>query len=188
MALKLITAPTAEPVTTGEVKVACRIDGTEFDVLLPILISAARALAEQKTGRAFGQQTWAWSKEAFPAAIYLPNPPLVSITKVEYYDTANVKQELANTEYTVDAEAIPAVIVPAKGKSWPSTYDRPGAVRIEYQCGHAAADAELAQLKQWIILAVATWIKNPEVVSGESLSELPRTFVDGLLDYYRVYA
>lgn len=187
MALKLITAPSNEPVTDDESKAACRIDGTEFDALLPILISAARALAEQKTGRAFGVQTWALTREAFPAVIRLPNPPLVSVVKVEYYDADNVKQTMANTEYVVDAETIPATIIPAKGKAWPATYDRPGAVRIEFQCGHAPADEELVQLKQWILLAVASWLKNPEVVSGESLSELPRTFVDGLLDYYRVY-
>lgn len=188
MALKLITAPSSEPVTDAEAKAQCRVDGTEFDLILPILVSAARALAEQKTGRAFGVQTWALTINAFPAEIRLPNPPLVSVVKIEYYDADNAKHELANTEYIVDPDAIPAAIIPAKGKSWPATYDRPGAVRIEFQCGHDAADPDLLQLKQWILLAVATWLKNPEVVSGESLSDLPRTFVDGLLDYYRVYA
>lgn len=187
MALKLITAPTAEPLSAAEAKVACRVDEAEFDAILPVLISAARALAEQKTGRAFGVQTWALTLPTFTAEIRIPNPPLVSVSKIEYFDAANTKQTLASTDYMADLDAIPGTIIPAPGKSWPATYARPGAVRIEFQCGHAVADPELLQLKQWMMLAVATWLKNPEVVSGENLSDLPRTFVDGLLDYYRVY-
>lgn len=187
MALKLITAPSSEPLGPDEAKAACRIDGTEFDALLPILISAARALAEQRTGRAFSVQTWALTLPAFTAELRIPNPPLASVTKIEYYDADNSKQTLAGANYLVDIDAIPGTIIPAPGKAWPATYARPGAVRIEFQCGHDVADPELVQLKQWMALAVATWLKNPEVVSGENLNELPRTFVDGLLDYYRVY-
>ncbi|MCD0494828.1 head-tail connector protein [Chromobacterium violaceum] len=43
-------------------------------------------------------------------------------------------------------------------------------------------------IKQWVLLRVATaYAQREAVASGQPLQQLPRTFVDGLLDPWRVY-
>jgi len=71
---------------------------------------------------------------------------------------------------------------------WPAVRAVPNAVRVRYRCGHAIDDAALAALRMWMLLAVATWFKHAEAVSDGQLASLPRTYVDGLLDEYKVYA
>ncbi|HCZ17770.1 MAG TPA: hypothetical protein DHV85_25000 [Candidatus Accumulibacter sp.] len=184
--LKLITAPTAEPVTLAEAKLHCRVDGTDDDTRITAFISAARHLAEQKTGRAFSPQTWELVLDAFPAEIEVTIGPLTAVSSIKYLDTAGAEQTLAGAAYVVDADHLPARIVPATGYAWPGTAALPSAVRVRFTCGHAVSDGDLIALKQWMLIAVATWVRHAEAVDSANLSALPRTYVDGLLDRYKV--
>mgnify|MGYP000034051154 CR=1 FL=1 len=57
--MRLLTAPTAEPVTLDEVKFAARLTGsTAFDTMLPVYIQAAREIAETEAGRKLMAQVW----------------------------------------------------------------------------------------------------------------------------------
>ena len=58
MALKLVTAPAAEPVTLAEIKEHLRVDSDLEDALISALITAARQWAETYQGRAYITQTW----------------------------------------------------------------------------------------------------------------------------------
>ena len=102
MALKLITAPTVEPVTLAEAKLQCREDGNENDARITGMISGARHLAEQKTGRAMAPQTWELSADCFPAEFTLPMPPVVAVTSVKYTDEAGAEQTIDPANYKVD--------------------------------------------------------------------------------------
>lgn len=188
MALKLITAPTVEPVSLAEAKLHCKVDGTDDDTRLAILISAARQLAEQKTGRAFAPQAWELVLDQFPEAFVLYHAPIASITSVKYIDTAGVERTIDPAYYTLDLDSKPGYLVPAYGYQWPTTQPSINAVRVRYTCGHAAADPALAALKMWMLLAIGTWYKHAEVTTAKEVGELPRTYCDGLLDEYMVYA
>ena len=39
----------------------------------------------------------------------------------------------------------------------------------------------------WMLIAIGTWYKHSEATEGSTLNELPRTYVDGLLDEYRLF-
>lgn len=189
--LKLITAPIFEPVTLAEAKLHCRIDGTDDDTLVTSLIVAARQAAENRTGRVLITQTWELQLDAFEAEIELPNPPTQSVVSVKYLDTAGADQTLAGTEYLLDATSEPGLLVPAYGKTWPSTYAVPNAVKVQYKAGYGDAAASVPHgVKQWMLLAIGTWYANREaMVSGALTSrDLPSTFFDALLDPYRIMA
>ena len=93
MAYTLITAATTEPVTLAEVKLHVKEDGSENDARLTAFITAARRLAEHKTGRGFAPQTWELVLDAFPEAFALYPAPIVSITSLKYIDTAGVERD-----------------------------------------------------------------------------------------------
>lgn len=187
MAYTLITAASTEPVTLAEAKLHVKEDGSENDARLTAFITAARRLAEHKTGRGFAPQTWELVLDAFPDAFALFPAPVTAITSVKYIDTAGVEQTLDPSGYQLDKDSLPGYLVPAYGTAWPATRAQANAARVRYTCGHAITDAALAALKMWMLIAIGTWYKHSEATETATLSELPRTYVDGLLDEYRVY-
>lgn len=203
MSLKLITAPTAEPITVTEAKAHLRVVGTDDDTLITALIVAARQSAEHITGRALMPQTWELALDEFPnvalwslrrvsdgqerMAIKLPKPPFSSITSVSYVDADGVTQTIASSGYQLDSHSEPARLMPAYGASWPSTRDQANAVLIRFAAGYANAAAVPQEIKQWMLLRVGMLYENREsVAAGVTLAEVP--FVDRLLDAHKVWS
>lgn len=187
MALKLITAPTAEPVTLDEAKAQCRVEDTASDTLLTGLIAAAREMAEQETGRALMTQTWELALDAFPAGeIDLVKVPVQSITSVKYLDGNGAEQTIANANYTLDSYGIGHWLLPAYDYDWPATLDSANAVKVRFVCGYADAASVPPGVKLWMKAQIAHWFANRESVNvGNITSKLPN--IDGLLDAARVY-
>lgn len=190
----LTVAPTVEPVTLEEQRTHSVIDDdlTDDDELIEELIVTARLKLEELTGRAFCTQTRTFKLDHFPcgdAAIYLPRPPLISVTSIAYLDTAGVSQTLTvTTDYKVDATSEPARIVPAYGVSWPSTRDEIDAVTIVAQCGYGAAAAVPKTLKLAVKLLAAYWYERrtaAEYLQGASIMEIPMG-IKSLVEPYRV--
>lgn len=189
MALKLITAPAAEPILLATAKAHLRVDHANDDTLIDALITAARQAAEDRTGRAIITQTWELVLDAFPAnEIQIAKPPVTGITSVKYIDTAGAEQTLGTDQYLLDADAFPGWLLLAYGASWPDTQDAANAVRIRFTCGYGASESAVpAALRQWMLIAIATMYAQREATSvGLSVAEVPRNFIDGLLDPYRL--
>lgn len=188
MALKIITAPTAEPITLAEAKIHLRVDDdlTGEDALIEALIVAARQGAEQITGRALMPQVLELALDDFPDEIVLPRPPLASVSSVKYLDANETLQTLSSDRYLIDDYSQPSKIVPAYGETWPSALDRENSVLVRYTAGYANAAAVPQEIKAWMLLRIGALYENREsVAAGAALSELP--FVDRLLDAYKVW-
>jgi len=99
MALSLTSPPATEPIALADAKAHLQIDhAAEDDYLEDFLIPAARRYAETLTHRSFITQTWVLRLNGFGGGpIYLPRPPLVSITSVAYTDTAGRRGRLTPT-------------------------------------------------------------------------------------------
>lgn len=141
MALKLITALSAEPITKVQVKIHLRLDpdDTSEDTQLDKWIKTARGYGEMYTRRAFGTQTWELSLDDFPYLDYieLPKAPLQSVTSVKYTDSSNVEATMTVSDYIVDTRNEPGKVVLGYCKSWPSFTPSPvNAVIIRYVCGY----------------------------------------------------
>lgn len=202
MALRLIEAPEALPVTLAEVKAHAGISGSADDDLLEAFIKAATEQAENMTRRQFCPATWELVLDAFPdytrgnplAAIELPRPPLVDVESITYTDPDGVEQTMLSGAYVVDADSFVGRVYPAVGTSWPDTLDAPGAVTVRYSCGWAMTDATSPEswtgpdaLKTWILMRVAgLYGLRENYVIGQTVAEAPRSFVDCLLDPYIV--
>ena len=152
MTLEEVTESSIWPVSLDEAKDHLRVTNDDDNTYIQSLIYAVTRLGEIITRRAFYTSTWRLYLDCLPdKLILLPKPPLQSVTHVKYFDSSDIQQTLASTEYVVDAISKPARICRAFGSSWPSTYDRPNAVEIEFIAGLVAQDDLPEGLKQAVL-------------------------------------
>lgn len=178
MALVLNTAPAEEPLTTDEAKNQTRVTGSAEDTLIDSFIVAARQQAEHVTRRAFITQTWAYSLDAWPDGdvIYVPKPPLQSISSVKYYGTDDTEYTLSTDDYQVDTDSEPGRIALVYGASWPSTTLRTvNGIVVTFDAGYGDAASDVPDgIIQAMRLMIGHWYTNREaVVVGATANEVP---------------
>ena len=168
----LITAPASEPVTLQELKDFLRIVRSNDDSFLTALITAARDIVEKVQWRQLIDAVWDITLKEFPTdgIIWLPFPPLDSVTHVKYYDTSNTQQTLSTSYYTVHTSTEdPGYIQLASGYTWPTVEDRvdPIVVRIVAGYGTAASAVPEATKAAIKILASEFYLNRTATSGGE---------------------
>lgn len=160
---------------------------TTADAMLRMLISGARKVAEDRTGRALITQTWEQVLDAFPMnELELGILPIQSITSVKYYDSDGVLQTLSSSDYVLDADTLSGFVRLAHGESWPSTYDMAQAVIVRFVAGYGSTGASVPnEIRMWISAQAAAAYRNPTGLLSE-LGNAPLPFIDHLLDAYRI--
>lgn len=188
MHTRVVTQPTYLPVTMAEARQWCRIDAdiTAHDWDLTLLIRAMTKFAENLTGRSFVQRELELILDCFPCrVIELPYPPLVSVSSISYLDGDGATQTLEGSpsQFQVSTSREPGHVRPLYLESWPSTRSELEAVKIRYIAGYASFSALPPELKLWMNARMATLFENREqIIIGNIVNDLPRAFVDGLLD------
>ena len=140
---------------------------------------------------AFGQSG------ASDQTIWLPRPPLQTIRWVKYIDVNGNQQTVDPTLYQVDTAGEPGRVKPTYLNWWQPTRNDFNAVQIRYYAGYTPISgsplpvnylyANLPEgIRQWMRVRIAQLYKNREalVIVRGSLLDIPRDFVDGLLDPY----
>ena len=184
------SAPSVEPVTVAEAKAHMRVDHSTDDTLIGNLIKAAREHCEHSTGRALITQTWESRFDYWPSGgvIYVPKPPLQSVTSIVYIDTAGASTTLSASVYDVDTNATPGRILPAYNESWPSVQDHTNVITVTYVAGFGDAASDVPEgLRIAILQLVAQWYEHREAISaGISTADLPFA-VDSLFRLHEVH-
>ena len=149
--LSRVTAPTVLPLHLNEVKARLHIEPTDNNEDADIMASLRSAVEDIDgrdgwLGRALCTQTWDYILDRFPGSarfnqygsIFLPLPPMQSVTSISYTDTAGDNQTLAASKYKVSGanDSAPARIAPAFSESWPTTRDEPDAVTVRFVAGY----------------------------------------------------
>lgn len=146
MPIIVAIAPTLEPLTAAEVQAFCHLPATE---VVTSFIAAARQWVEDKTGRALMAQTRELVLDEWPRCheIKIHCAPVRSIESIKYKDTAAVEATWDAAEYIADTDGVPARIVPAHGRTWPSAALLPvNAIRIRFPAGYSiSTDNEATQ-------------------------------------------
>lgn len=186
MSLTLVTAPAVEPISLAEAKLHLRVDVDDENGLIQGLIVAARQYAETYTGRAFLQQTWDQTRDAFPCGVWLlPLPPVTSVTSITYLDTAGASQTWDSANYLTDFPSGPhaakARITPAYGVSYPSTYGVMRAVTVRFVAGYGTTPASVPPTLALAVKTLIThWYERP---TERAVPEV----VDALLWPFKVF-
>lgn len=188
---KVTSPPASEPLTLSDVKDHLKVDYSDNDTLIGVIIQAAREHVEFYTGRAVMEQTIQEHYYQFPCAtdtnpragIEVRFAPLKSLTFVKYKDSDGATQTLTvTTDYTFDNISEPPRIFPAYGTSWPTTRDEPSAVWIEYVAGYTTASDVPAAIKQAMLLIIAKMYEQRE----DTVKNLP-TQSKWLLDTVKIH-
>ena len=198
MSLKRITASTTNCVSLDEVKSFLRLSSsTDEDTLLTAFVKSAESYAENYMKRSINKQQFELRIDGFnghDGDIELPRPPLTTVSSevvVTYVKdtTAGDTTSISATALTIDYQSEPGILYPSYDNEWPTPRDEHNAVRITYYSGYATASLVPDSIKQWVKLRVGAMYENREslmVGSGNFISELPHSYVDGLLDEFVV--
>lgn len=177
--------PVAEPLTLAEVLAHLREDAGVNDAQVQALITVAREACENRTERTLISTPWRLTMDSFPDAFELMQPPIIAVQSVQFVDEAGVLQTLDPADYTLDSVSEPGYLVPAFGKEWPAVRNQPNAVTVNYTAGYGTEAASVpAPLKQWMLLAIGDMYSYRDRSSEKPT--VPHSFVDGLLDPYRM--
>lgn len=168
-------APATEPVTLEELKTFCRIDGSTFDTMLTGYITACRQAVERLTGRNLINRAVTLYFDEFPAGfapLYLPRPPVQSVTSITYIDPDGTSTVMPGTDYRADLASVTARIAPALDAEWPATAAVINAVSVVYVSGYGTTAASVpAALRECIKSLAADLFEHPEANAEMTLTE-----------------
>jgi len=160
---------------------------TTADPLINILITSARLSAEAQLKRYLITQTVDLYIDSF-SDWEIKLPPMQSVSAITYIDNDGAEQTLSASNYLVDAVSAPARITPAYGQVWPVTRAQNNAVKIRFVAGYGAASAVPKCIKNWMLMRIKqAYDERGAVNVGNSVTEFPRSYVDGMLDSERVW-
>lgn len=176
MVLRLITAPTAEPVTLAEMQTHIRDTTGDFDGIITGLIKAGREAAEDYQNRRYITQTWELTLDTLPKIpLKLGDPPLQSVEFVRLYDVDGNETDVPVTDFTIDCDSEPGRITFKQGKCWPSIQLRDiNCFKVQFKVGLLNTDvAKIPEkVKLAIKLFVSYYLDNPDA----ALDQPPAAF------------
>lgn len=185
-----------EPVFLAEAKLHLKVDFPDDDTKIASLITSARQYCETRLRQAFLTQSVALHLDEFPwgggylnrqirrigpsvpywlpsttTPIELFNPPVQSVTSVQYYDFSNTLQTVSPSLYEFE-QGTPARIMPVFGQTWPIPQPRIGAVVITYLVGYGdTGDSVPENIKDAMLLYIGERYMNREP-SGSTLESI----------------
>ena len=165
-------APATSALSVAEVKNYLRIDGTDDDAAVQLLIDQATEEAESVTGRALVNATYRLSLADWPRmpvrpadqpwvplgkysrSMLLPRAPLVSVASVLYYPSdGGAQATLSPTQYLIQIDYIEGFVFLKPDYDWPALAERPDAVQVMFTAGHGASSSDVpAQIRQAMLL------------------------------------
>jgi Phage gp6-like head-tail connector protein len=180
--LRLITGPSIEPVTLTQAKAFLRVDGTDEDDLISLLMTSARRMAEEYTQRAFITQTWELTMDGFscadpdaffPGTVMLPatfalgggqsvnlgHGPIQTVNSITTYDTDNSATVIDSAVYRLDAPGERLVL--NDNQQWPTNLRSQDVVVVNYDCGYGDDGGDVPEpIVQAIIQQVAAMYED----------------------------
>lgn len=155
--LQLVTPPSGSILTLEEIKTQLGIYSSDYDDELEMNRIIAESFFDGPKGyleRALLPQTWDYITDGFPCGnIYLPLPPLISITSVNYTDLGGAATLLASDLY--DVSGISGLgALRYIDNAWPQT-QYASYVTIRFVAGYEDADSIPPIIKKAMVLKIA---------------------------------
>ncbi len=158
--LELVTPASGQAVTTAEAEDWLRQERGLDSPTIAALLERATVFCEQEVpghrqirAAVYDLPVCEWWEE-----LYLPRPPLLSVSSVSYYDTAGDLQTVDGADYLVRTPwRQPGTVCRGPGVLWP-TYqsDRRWPIKIRFRAGYEQGNVP-ATLRQAILFVTAQW-------------------------------
>jgi uncharacterized phiE125 gp8 family phage protein len=180
MRLKLITAPTAEPLTLQEVKDHLRVTHSDEDALITALIQATREAVENYTNRQLMPATYEGIADKLEP-FSLPKAPFSELLSIEYTASNGQLTPLSAEDYTVLEGGVPAVLLVKKPADYAETLN---GVRITFTAGYTNVPESLKAAMKLLIGHL--YENREETIIGVQSNQLPKAS-EYLMGPYRVF-
>jgi uncharacterized phiE125 gp8 family phage protein len=158
-------------------KAQCRVTHTDEDTLLEQYIASAKAWLERYTARLLVQDSVVDTFTAFGDYLQLSRGPFVSLTAIDYFDTAGGEQEVSGASVR-DGR----VYAPTGG--WPTIGDYT-TITVTYLAGYDVYEVP-EELVQAQLLLVGHWYVNREAATVGSTSEELKFAIEALAGPFRL--
>ena len=186
MDLTLKTPPSATSIDVALVKLGKRISHNSEDALILGWIKAADLYLEKRMNRAMMAQTYVLRLRRVLRTVYLPRPPLASISHVKYTPEGGSEVTVAEADYRQSTDRMVARLdifeIPMLGRA--------GTMEIEYIAGYEKSEDVPADLRQAACLLAAAWVSSREATYQEPrIMQVEKKIsfgVDQLVKEYRV--
>lgn len=104
--IKINTDIVCEPVLLAEMKNFLKVDYTDDDDLIEILISHARKMFEKETNLSFGEKNIFVWLDAYKNQMLIPYAPLLAVNDIFEVDSEGVETALNATDYFIKGDQI----------------------------------------------------------------------------------
>lgn len=169
----IISQSATEPILLSEAKDYLRIDGTQDDDMVGIMVQAARQMVENKTWVSVIPATYhmTFDKDEVQEIMRINKYPIRSIEAIYYKDADGVTQTLSVQDYEVDLLSNPVRI---RIKTMPNIGDYLNAFWIEFEAGFEFPYQIPKPIIQAMKLIMGHLNENrQDVVVGSSIAKMP---------------
>jgi uncharacterized phiE125 gp8 family phage protein len=180
--------PSAEPVDATLVKEWLRVDtgDTSQDNVITLLITAARQAVEDYLRRCLVNTAVTWVLDASDAVspIWLPYPPVSSITTLKTFDDSS-GSEVATTVAATQYQLVHRDHIVERNDGW-SINRKHRAAEIVYTAGYGASATDVpSAIREAVLRTIANHFEERQgFVAGTSVTKIPADALD-LLERYR---
>ena len=155
--LRVITAPASDArvMSLADLKARLRVDFSDDDAVLDMILLAATEMAERFTSRRFLTQTLEWVTDNLVPGMRLPVAPVASVTFVKAldYPAGPAYTTLAASDYIVSPDGKATIINKPYNLRWPWVGQGAEPVVIRFVAGGAASAVSPSTLTAIAMLA-----------------------------------
>lgn len=166
---KVTTAASEAVISTSEAKAWLRVEHSEDDAIIAMLVASATQTAQNYLSQAFVTQTITETFDTWDSEMKLTIHPVQAVTGITYIDSDGVSQTLSSTIYNVDTYAKRAILTQAYNQTYPSLQTQRNAITVVYTAGYGLATSVPADIKQALLLMIADAYENRQ----DSVKQLP---------------
>lgn len=186
--LRKITEPTAEPLTVAEAKEHLRVEHSDDDTIISNIITAAREYVETYLDCTLMLTQYKMTLDLFPANIELPKSPLSTVSGYDavtltYTTDTEATVTLSTSEYRVDSYAVPAVLRPLYGDSWPAHLADYNSIEVTFWAGYGSTSAAVPQrIRNAMLMLITHLYENRSSVQVGTVATVVPDSMRMLLD------
>ena len=186
--LRKITEPTAEPLTVAEAKGHLRVEHSDDDTIISNVITSAREYVETYLDSTLMLTQYKMTLDLFPAHIELPKSPLSTVSGYDsitltYTTDTEATVTLSTSEYRVDSHAVPAVLRPLYGDSWPSHLADYNSIEVTFWAGYGSTSAAVPQrIRNAMLMLITHLYENRSSVQVGTVATVVPDSMRMLLD------
>ena len=202
--LKIITGPTAAPISRIEAKGYLRLDDDLDDPQVRSFIQAATDWAENYTGRFFISRTCSMMlngahqtedllseglRTGYSGVYYVNNielaaSPVISVESIKYYSDDNTESTWDASNYYVDLYSDPAKIVLRDGGAYPTDLRSANGLEINFTAGYGQSSFSVPEAIRMAIMQYLTFLYEHRGDYEAGLQ--PPAITKALLEPYRI--